>query len=314
VTTNTAQTITGVKTFSANIIANSVTITPTVLGYIGGLTSNAQTQINSKTTLADVQANNNIWTGTNEFNTSLPTSTLTPSLGTQFVTKAYADANYASTGCTSKIESYEVMTAYNIGFLRNPEAGVNHYFCHANTRVGTRALKWKIIGDDKGFWIATEYSTTVGLWTVAYFGDYVPVHLSNKTNWINFTQLTLMEVGTNHLKCHNTTLNNEIRVSRDYLNNLPSQKVYFMSGCGVNTTNSNIQIGKSPLVSPINIYTVPLIATTVLYGWLPGLYEPVCTTTTSSVTVYSATKSIINLQLNENTGRVGLLVGEGFRP
>ena len=38
-----------------------------------------------------MQANNNTFTGTNAFNTSLPTSTLTPSTSTQLVTKAYAD-------------------------------------------------------------------------------------------------------------------------------------------------------------------------------------------------------------------------------
>ena len=37
---------------------------------------------------------NNAWTGTNTFNTSLPTSTLTPSLTTQLITKAFADSTY----------------------------------------------------------------------------------------------------------------------------------------------------------------------------------------------------------------------------
>lgn len=233
--------------------------------------------------------------------------------GTGFYLVVSADANYASTGCACKIESYEVMTAYNIGFLRNPEEGVNHYFCYANTRVGSRVISWKVIGDDKGFWIATQYSTTDGLWTVSYFGDYVPIHLSNKCNWINFTPIT-MEVATTQLKNHCTTLNTDIRVSRDYLNSLPSQKVFFISGTGINSSTATLQIGKSTITSPINIYTTPVICTTVMYGWLPGLYEPINTTTTSTTTVYSATKSIINLQLNENTGRVGLLVGEGFRP
>ena len=36
----------------------------------------------------------NVWTGTNTFNTNLPTSTLTPSLGTQLITKTFADGQY----------------------------------------------------------------------------------------------------------------------------------------------------------------------------------------------------------------------------
>ena len=44
---------------------------------------------------------NNAWTGTNTFNSSLPTSTLTPTTSTQLITKAYADATYAGSGLLS---------------------------------------------------------------------------------------------------------------------------------------------------------------------------------------------------------------------
>jgi hypothetical protein len=37
---------------------------------------------------------NNIYTGTNQFNSNLPTSTLTPTLGTQLITKTYGDSTY----------------------------------------------------------------------------------------------------------------------------------------------------------------------------------------------------------------------------
>jgi hypothetical protein len=40
----------------------------------------------------------NTWTGTNTFNTNLPTSTLTPTLGIQLITKAFADATYTTSG------------------------------------------------------------------------------------------------------------------------------------------------------------------------------------------------------------------------
>lgn len=234
--------------------------------------------------------------------------------GTGFYLVVYADSNYASTGSAVKIETYEVMTAYNVGFLRTPEAGVNHYFCFANTKVGTRSLSWKIIGDDKGFWIATQYSTTAGLWTVSYFGDYIPFHISNKTNWISFTPITV-EVSTTHMKSRTTTLNNDIRVTRDYLNNLPPQKVLFMNGTGVVDSDTSYQIGRSSFTSPINIFSTPVVgAGNMLYGCLPGLYEPLNSIDSESVTVYSGNQSIITLSLNENAGRVGILVGEGFRP
>ena len=46
------------------------------------------------------QINNN-WTGTNTFNSSLPTSTQTPSSSTQLITKAYGDATYGTISGTN---------------------------------------------------------------------------------------------------------------------------------------------------------------------------------------------------------------------
>lgn len=40
----------------------------------------------------------NAWTGTNSYNTNLPTSTLTPSSATQLITKTYADSTYGRLG------------------------------------------------------------------------------------------------------------------------------------------------------------------------------------------------------------------------
>jgi hypothetical protein len=62
------------------------------MGYLSSLTSDVQTQINSKTSSSSILANNNTWTGTNAFNTSIPTTSLTPSSGTQLITKTYGDS------------------------------------------------------------------------------------------------------------------------------------------------------------------------------------------------------------------------------
>ena len=47
------KTLSGTTTITGNVLANSLTISPTELGYIDGLTSNAQTQINSKVGLTN---------------------------------------------------------------------------------------------------------------------------------------------------------------------------------------------------------------------------------------------------------------------
>jgi hypothetical protein len=66
---------------------------------VGATSSNQLVNYNTLTgqnytTLPLVQGNSNIWTGTNSFNTSLPTSTLTPSLPEQLITKTFADNTY----------------------------------------------------------------------------------------------------------------------------------------------------------------------------------------------------------------------------
>jgi hypothetical protein len=50
------------------------------------------------TATAAIQANSNAFTGTNTFNSNLPTSTQTPSTGTQLVTKSYTDGKFQQTG------------------------------------------------------------------------------------------------------------------------------------------------------------------------------------------------------------------------
>ncbi len=80
---------------------NSVELTNLVnLPYLD-TTSSITTQLAELTTLSAVEPNNNTWTGTNSFNSSLPTSTLIPSTSTQLITKAYADASYTAIGGTT---------------------------------------------------------------------------------------------------------------------------------------------------------------------------------------------------------------------
>ena len=78
-------------TFSGNITANGQTITPAVLGYLSGATSNLQTQLNNRVTLDTLQTVSGIKTFTNGFQTaainlapsttSIPCASLTLSYG-----------------------------------------------------------------------------------------------------------------------------------------------------------------------------------------------------------------------------------------
>jgi hypothetical protein len=59
----------------------------------------------------------NVWTGTNTFNTNLPTSTLTPTLGTELITKTFADNTYgelATTNTWTQINTFNILPRSNV--------------------------------------------------------------------------------------------------------------------------------------------------------------------------------------------------------
>jgi len=93
-----AQTVLGVNTFNTKqVFSNSIQIP---LGAATGLVLVSDASGNATWTAAgagDVtQAGANVFTGTNTFNTNLPTSTKTPTTATQLITKAYGDGTYAT--------------------------------------------------------------------------------------------------------------------------------------------------------------------------------------------------------------------------
>jgi hypothetical protein len=81
-------------TINSTTVVNGVSLNPTQLSnikWLNNVASNIQPQIDAKTTISAVQSNNNTFSGSNSFNTSLPTSTLTPLTDTQLITKLYCD-------------------------------------------------------------------------------------------------------------------------------------------------------------------------------------------------------------------------------
>lgn len=82
--------VNGVSTFNttANFETNIVMGGTALTNYIQFPDGTKQYTASSGTLLSS----NNIWTGTNAFNTSLPTSTITPTTSTQLTTKTYVDS------------------------------------------------------------------------------------------------------------------------------------------------------------------------------------------------------------------------------
>ena len=77
--------------------------------YLTNITSDVQASLNASGKISGTNA----WTGTNTFNTNIPTTTLTPTLSTQLITKAYADANYVGSGILSGTNAWTGTNAYN---------------------------------------------------------------------------------------------------------------------------------------------------------------------------------------------------------
>ncbi len=100
---NFAATVTNLIGLKAPLESPVLTGTPTAPTALQG---NNSTQIATteyvdngllgKVTLTDVQTSNNVWTGTNTFDTILPTSTVTPSNSNDLTTKSYVDNNFST--------------------------------------------------------------------------------------------------------------------------------------------------------------------------------------------------------------------------
>jgi hypothetical protein len=73
--------------------------------------STINSTLSGTTTLGTVLSSNNTWTGTNVFNTSLPTSTVSPSSASQLVTKTYVDTQVATKQNTLSNASYLDVTS-----------------------------------------------------------------------------------------------------------------------------------------------------------------------------------------------------------
>ena len=81
---------------SAPETLNTLSELASALGNDSNFSTTITNLIGSKTTLSEVQSNNNVWTGTNNFDTSLPTSILMPTSDTELVTKMYVDNTFLS--------------------------------------------------------------------------------------------------------------------------------------------------------------------------------------------------------------------------
>ena len=115
-------------TFTGSLTTNGVSNTGTMTTTAPSTSDNSSAVATTSfvknqgyTTLAAVQSNNNAFTGTTTFNSSLPTSTLTPITSTQLITKAYGDANYGSSSILSSNNTFSGVNTFTQTILGNTE-------------------------------------------------------------------------------------------------------------------------------------------------------------------------------------------------
>ena len=96
-------TVNATSSFNAPITVSTGNSISTPAMSLNG--TDLQTSLNSKTSLSAVQSNNNTWTGTNIFNTNIPTSSLTPSTNNDLTNKAYVDSQIATRTTLSAVQS-----------------------------------------------------------------------------------------------------------------------------------------------------------------------------------------------------------------
>ena len=82
-----------------DLVAGSITITNTQLGYASGATSNIQTQITN--TVPTLLSQTNAWTGLNTYNTNIPTTTISATTANQLCNKTYTDLTATTAGTTA---------------------------------------------------------------------------------------------------------------------------------------------------------------------------------------------------------------------
>lgn len=97
----------------------------------------------------------------------------------------------------ARVFTYESMSDINTGYAACPPRIVTDFNYIVKSQYDNTSfhMEWKIIGDDKGFWLLIRtlepnYADTgYGLlWVPHYIGDYTPTDISNKYNFMTVLQ------------------------------------------------------------------------------------------------------------------------------
>jgi hypothetical protein len=192
---------------------------------------------------------NNIYTGTNQFNTNLPTSTLTPTLGTQLITKTYGDSTYPL------ISGNNAFTGTNTFNSNLPTSTVSS--ATLGTQFITRAIADGRFGQlaTANTWTSQNTFQTGILPCTTLTTTNIQLGGSNQLQYRQATSLNNISIGnntlrgdTNSLGLANNTGSRNIGIGGEVLQNLDTGNdnifIGFQAGSGANP--SRLTSGNQP--------------------------------------------------------------------
>lgn len=179
--------------------------------------------------------------------------------------------------------AYESMSTIDNGFQPCPlsSAGENRCIFKSSSASGATPIPWKIIGDNKGFWLlirsfVPQYGTdelSYGqFWCPHYIGDYTPIDISNK---FNFMTLLYHSNGYGYFRAGQLEV--PLWVMRDPETQEPGSVAVFAytwhGGLGYLFGNNVDKYG----ISPVNgryLYETPSVwHNNSPIGYIPGFYN-----------------------------------------
>lgn len=237
----------------------------------------------------------------------------------QFLRVEDSDTFFATASrASARICTYYAMQDHDIGYAKCPSSGY-HYFVWGWSKVVATSRPWRIIGDDKGFWLISNLHSDRRI-SIAYFGDYTPYHLNNVSNWISIATTVINTAGNNYyyLRAPSAAPANEYsKIIKSHLNEFPCMNVS-LTACTEGSPANQIGYRTVTVELPFHsIYGVRLMVDGYkIIGELPGVYG-IGTACDVGDIIQGPNGSQIHVECgysDTESYRMGFHVGEGFRP
>lgn len=246
--------------------------------------------------------------------------------------------NATNGNARANVCAWESFSDISEGLGRTPPEGqINYVRCGLNASAACPdGIHWMVIGDNKGIWLCfrahlsdyADISAQGRIWWVYYFGDYIPVGLTNRNNFFVSGCAVTTAQGAFGTTQSVGTQAATYWVSRNSSISPGSQGAGIDSGTQTNT--AKIGGGTECFLSDAGLhFCVPSVHSTDnhILGWLPGLFNPLRAEGIAGVVDAAIADQIISLSdrdiyvlryqtLDEAYNllpSIGLSVGEGFR-